>query len=476
MNSETIVPPSPPVQSSSPSDCDEKSAPSLTVSGSKPDERPHSREERQHGTAGKFASVTSEGRPDQRTSIALTIIAVLLSLHVVYFARTILMPIVAAVLLALLFRPLIRRFRRYRISDAVTAAFVLVFVVTVILGIVGNLIGPANQWLNDAPQSLRTVGKKLHVLRDRVDDLNRASQVVEDLAKGTLVEEESPETPYPFTPEEADDTSTMTDVVVDVEVAEASVASPSVAAAPVVPPANEREVIQAFDQTLDEPIEVQIQQPRLLARLQMLSSTGSILAEILMMLVLAYFLLASGDVLINSVLQTLPSRRERRSTVELVHSVEQGISSYLLTVTLINIGLGICIAFAMWLLGLPNPVLWGAMATIFNYVPFIGAICGTIIVAIVSILSFDSLGYALFPPLVFWLMTATEGNFITPQLLGRSMSLNPIMVFLSLSIWGWMWGIGGALLAVPILAVLKVGFDQFDRTKSLGTLLGDGSV
>ena len=395
-------------------------------------------------------------------TITTVIIAVLLGLHVVYFARTILMPIVAAGMLALLFRPVIRRFRRYRIPDAASAAFVLMLVVSLILACFGNLIGPANQWLNDAPENLRTVGKKLHVLRDQVDDLSRASEVVEDLAQGEIAEEETAEPPYPFAPESDGEVPPAPSE--NEETVDATVASS-------LDEVREGGSVTT-DLEVDEPIAVQVQQPRLLAGLQILSSTGSVLAELLIMLVLAYFLLAAGDVLLNNVLRTLPSRKEKRSTVELVHRVEQGISSYLLTVTVINLCLGTCVAFAMWLLVLPNPILWGAMAALFNFVPYLGPLCGTIIVLLVSILSFDSLGYAMLPPLVFWLMTATEGNFITPHLLGRSMSLNPIMVFLSLTIWGWMWGIGGALLAVPILAVLKVSFDQFERTQALGTLLG----
>ncbi len=457
MKSETIAPP--------PASCelpqlpdDESQQPPVAPPGETSDQQAPSETESE--PEEQVAPATLGWSYSRKTFIATIIIAVILALHVVYFARTILMPIVAGGMLALLFRPVVRRFRRYRVPDAVSAALVLVLLVSLILGVIANLISPANQWLNDAPESLRTVGRKLHVLRDHVEDLSRASQVVEDLAKGTIDTEASVETSYPFTPE-LDSEATASSQVVD-EV-------------PDTPPPTSLEEIEPAMLETSEPIEVHIQQPRLLAGLQVLSSTGSLLAELLIMLVLAYFLLASGDVLINNVLRILPSRREKRNTVELIHNVEHGISSYLLTVTLINMGLGTCVAIAMWLMGLPNPVLWGAMATVFNFVPYLGAVGGTVIVLLVSILSFDSLGYAFLPPLVFWLLTATEGNFVTPHLLGRSMSLNPIMVVLSLTVWGWMWGIGGALLAVPILAVLKVSFDQFDRTQPLGTLLGGDS-
>jgi predicted PurR-regulated permease PerM len=97
-------------------------------------------------------------------------------------------------------------------------------------------------------------------------------------------------------------------------------------------------------------------------------------------------------------------------------------------------------------------------------------------VVLVAILSFDSLVYAFVIPVVYFSLTALEGNIITPYLLGRSMSLNPIIVFLSLTFWGWMWGIGGAVIAIPIIAALKVGFEHFHSTRQLSLLLSGNSV
>lgn len=411
----------------------------------------------QESSQGESGTPGPGERVDRLRLGAILVIAGWLTLFAMYYARTLLMPIAAGIILGLLFRPVVRRGRRYRIPDAISAAFALGSVVAVVFLAFVNLLGPATTWLNDAPDKLQTVGQKLHVVRERVSDLNRASEMMEDLARGDVDSSKgSPkEPPFPFAPD---------------------------------PPVTDAESIESPDQTsssgprdrlngktveanVKEPVEVQIQQPRLLAGLQVLSSTGSVLAELLITVVLAYFLMAAGDVLINNVLRLMPSMREKRNVVELVHNVERGISSYLLTVTAINFCLGIAEAFAMWVLGVPNPLLWGVMATVFNFVPFLGALCGTVVILLVSILSFDSLAYAFIPPTVFWLLTLTEGNFITPHILGRSMCLNPIMVFLSLIVWGWMWGVGGALLAVPLLAALKVGFDQFERTRHLGVLL-----
>jgi predicted PurR-regulated permease PerM len=227
---------------------------------------------------------------------------------------------------------------------------------------------------------------------------------------------------------------------------------------------------------LNERVPVEVYQPKLTTGLVLLSSTGIVVGEWVVTLLLTFFLLTYGDELINNILKILPSIREKRKTVEFVYAVEQSISRYLLTVSCINLILGLLIGTAMWLLGMPSAVLWGAMATILNFVPFIGAIVGSFIVFLVAILSFDSLVYASMIPIVYFSLTALEGNIITPHLLGRSMSLNPIIVFLSLTFWGWMWGIGGAVVAIPIIAALKVGFEHFQSTQQISLLLSGNSL
>ncbi|QDU37171.1 AI-2 transport protein TqsA [Maioricimonas rarisocia] len=403
--------------------------------------------------------MSANARRSRRTSFAMVLIAVLLSLYTIYFTRTVLMPVVAGCMLALLTRPLVRRLRRYGIPDAFGGALVLLGLFIIVGGALGNLVGPAQQWLEEAPDNLRTAGEKLNVLRDPVADLSRASEMVENLAAGEV-----------DTTEGDADVSEEVDGDVEEELASA------VAGVGKEKPDSLRDTPLEKNAEEDEPVTVEVRQPRLVAGLAVLSSTGGVVAGLIIMFVLAYFLLASGDQLLNNILHLLPSMREKRSAVELVHSVEQAISSYLLTVTVINIGLGIVVAIAMWLLGLPNALLWGVMATLFNFVPLLGALCGVAVIFLVSILTFDSIAFALLPPFVFWIITTTEGNFVTPMVLGKSMSLNPFVVFLFLTIWAWMWGIGGAFLAVPILAVLKVGFDQFERTRPIGTLLGGAST
>jgi predicted PurR-regulated permease PerM len=175
-----------------------------------------------------------------------------------------------------------------------------------------------------------------------------------------------------------------------------------------------------------------------------------------MLVILLYFLLAYDGVFLTKLIKLLPTLADKKRAVSIASEIETNVSRYLLTVTLINIGLGLTVGTAAGFLGLPNPAMWGAMVAILNFVPYLGALTGIICMTLGAVLSFDSFAYALIFPAVYLLFATLEGNFITPWVMGRSLTLNPVMVLLSLSFWGWMWGIAGIILAVPILAAFKI--------------------
>ena len=184
--------------------------------------------------------------------------------------------------------------------------------------------------------------------------------------------------------------------------------------------------------------------------------TPEFVTSSVLLLILLYFLLAYDGDFIAKLIKLLPTLSDKKRAVSIAQEIESQVSRYLFTVTIINCCLGLAVGTAVGLLGLPNPVMWGALVAILNFVPYLGALTGIICMTIGAVLSFDSLGYALIFPAVYLGFGTLEGNFITPWVMGRSLTLNPVIILLSLVFWGWMWGIAGVILAVPILAAFKI--------------------
>ena len=189
-------------------------------------------------------------------------------------------------------------------------------------------------------------------------------------------------------------------------------------------------------------------------------------------LVLLYFMLAMGDKFLRRLVAALPDFRTKKQVVEITHQLQSDMSHYLLTVSAINVAFGAVVAVAMFATGMPNALLWGVMAAILNYIPFLGHTVSAIIIAVVALLSFPELSTALIPPGLFIVIAALEGNVITPMILARRLTLNPVAVVAALLIWGWMWGIVGLLLAVPLLVVAKIACDKIEPLHPVGEFLG----
>jgi predicted PurR-regulated permease PerM len=192
------------------------------------------------------------------------------------------------------------------------------------------------------------------------------------------------------------------------------------------------------------------------------TQTPEVITSGVLLIILLYFLLAYDGVFFGKVLNAMQRFEDKKRAVSIAREIERQISRYLLTVTAINIGLGIAVGTAVHLLGLRNPIMWGAMVAILNYIPYLGALTGIICMTIGAVLSFNSVGWAMVFPATYLVIATLEGNFFTPMLLGRSLTLNPVVILVSLAFWGWMWGIAGMILAVPILATFKIFCDHID--------------
>ncbi|SHF75559.1 Predicted PurR-regulated permease PerM [Litoreibacter ascidiaceicola] len=188
-------------------------------------------------------------------------------------------------------------------------------------------------------------------------------------------------------------------------------------------------------------------------------------------LILALFLLASGDMFYRKLTQSFPTLSGKKRALSTVYDIERQVSGYLLTITLINAGLGIAVGIAMWMIGLEYAYIWGIAAFLLNYLPVLGGVIGTLLVAAYAIVTFDSLSYALLAPISYQVLTSSEAQFVTPYIVGRRMELNIVAVFLTVVLWGWLWGIAGVIVAVPFLLVFKVVCNNFESLTVIGSFL-----
>jgi predicted PurR-regulated permease PerM len=201
------------------------------------------------------------------------------------------------------------------------------------------------------------------------------------------------------------------------------------------------------------------------------AGTRSVLDGLFTTVLVLYFLLVAGDIFLRRIVEILPTFSNKRQAVDISQQIQEDISAYLLTITAMNAAVGVATAAAMYLCGLGDPLLWGTTAFLLNYIPILGPLFGVGIFVLVGMLSFDGLGWALLPPALYFGIHLVEGESLTPMLLARRFTLNPVLIILSLVFWFWMWGMLGAILAVPMLAILKIVSDRLRPLKALGHFL-----
>jgi predicted PurR-regulated permease PerM len=202
-----------------------------------------------------------------------------------------------------------------------------------------------------------------------------------------------------------------------------------------------------------------------------ISSLGSFGGALAIIFAMLYFLLANGDQYREKIVKVLPTLHDKKRAVAIIRRIQQDVAHYLLSITVINGVLGCLIGLGLYLVDMPNPMLWGVMAAALNFVPYIGALLGEIIIGIVGLVTFADPVDAWNPVAVYLTLSAIEGQFVTPSVLGHRLTINPLIVFLAVLFWGWLWGIVGALLAVPLLACFKTVCDSVDRLHPVSEFL-----
>lgn len=348
-------------------------------------------------------------RPRRMTAIAVTGLFILALLAVFYVARDFFLPIVLAWTVTLLLKPVVRGLKKIGIPEAFGAFLVIACIVGGIVGGALLLSQPVKEWIGNAPQAMRTAETKVRALLSPAQKFKEAAAEVEKISNGTAVGEET------------------------------------------------------------EPVtKVEVKKPGFMNVL--LSRTTSLLMLAGETLVLVYFMLVSGDLLMLKAIQVLPKFGDKKRAVEIAHEIQEQVSRYLGSITMLNMIEGTMVGIGMALAGMPNPILWGVLAAFVNYIPYLGAMMCIGVISIVSLVTFDSIGRALTPPLIYLGINLSD-NFIAPFFLGKRMVLNPVVIFLVLMFWGWIWGIIGVLLAVPITMAFKIVCEKFESLAPIAELL-----
>jgi predicted PurR-regulated permease PerM len=342
------------------------------------------------------------------TNVALKGLFVLALFYTFYFARSVILPVVLAMLLALILSPAVRVLKRGAVPEPIGAAVVVLATLAALAYGAYRLTDPASEWIDKMPQVISQVERKLGTLRRSVAEVSKAAERMEQLA--TVA-------PKP------------------------NAAPPAVAAS----------------------------QPPLLQRV--LGVTKTVLVSAASTVVLLYFLLASGDMFLRKMVRVLDTFEDKKRAVGVARAIQSDMARYLFTITCINLGLGVVVGFALYLLDMPNPVLWGVMVATFNFIPYLGAATNLVILTVVAFLTFDDVSRVLTVTGVYLLIEIIEGQVVTPILTGRSLTLNPVMIFLAMLLWTWLWGVVGALIAVPLLMTLKIVCDHVESLQPVGEFL-----
>jgi predicted PurR-regulated permease PerM len=202
------------------------------------------------------------------------------------------------------------------------------------------------------------------------------------------------------------------------------------------------------------------------------SGTRAVITGLLTTAVLLFFLLISGNLFLRRLIEILPTMSDKKQAVAISNEIQRTVSGYLATIALMNLAVGFLTGIAAYFCGLSDPIMWGALAFLLNFAPYIGPLVGVGIFVLAGLLTFDSLWHAFLPAGLYLAIHIAEGEGITPMLLARRFTLNPVLVIISLIFWYWMWGVAGAILAVPMLATLKLVCDRIEPLMALGHFLG----
>lgn len=352
---------------------------------------------------------TKPSRPRPRASMALVVLATLAVSYTLWAAQDLILPVLLAVFFALIGNPIIRMLQRIWIPRFIGALLVLVFGIAGAVQLGRQLVTPASAWIRQAPSQMQELGPKLSSLVKPVREANKAAENIARAAGGE------------------------------------STAAPT----------------QVVKTETNNPYKVLTATPRLIA---------SVLAVVL----LTFFFMVYGQSLQRNAIALLPGRQHKRITVDILQSIEHEISRYVLTISIINALMGLAFAGALFFvlqMPLDEALLWGTMAALLNFAPYVGPLIGIMIMLVMGFVAFHDPLHSMLPAGIYLGLHTLEGQLITPIVLGKRMALSPLILILGLMVFGWLWGIIGLLLAVPMLVCVKIVLSKLEGLEGWAKLL-----
>lgn len=342
-----------------------------------------------------------------RASISLLVLATLAVGYTLWAAQDVLLPVLLAMFFALVGNPLIRGLRRLWVPRFVAALLVLVAGLTAAGAMAWQMLPPAMTWATEAPRQMRQLAPRLRELTRPVQDANKAAENLARAAGGQT--------------------------------------------------GRQPQVVRTAQ---DDPWRVVLATPRVLA---------SLLAVVL----LTFFFMVYGENLQRNAIALLPGRQQKKFTVGILHSIEREVSRYVLTISVINTVVGLVFAGLLAWMGfaLPEALLWGTLVALLNFAPYVGPLIGMVAMLLVGYVTFGDSLQTLVPAAAYLGLHTLEGQLVTPIVLGRRMALSPLVLILALMLFGWLWGIVGLLLAVPLLVCVKLVLARIEGLEGWARLL-----
>lgn len=351
-----------------------------------------------------------EGPPPRpRAPFSLVVLAVLAVGFTLWATQSLILPVLLAMFFALIGNPIIRVLQRLRVPRFLSALAVLASGIAITVLLAQQLVQPAGEWIREAPRELRSLAPKLQKITRPVQEANKAAENIARAAGG-----ETGGRP-----------------------------------------------VQVVKTEVNDPYKA-------------LTATPRIVASVLAVVLLTFFFMVYGQDLQRNAIALLPDRQKKKVTVDILQAIEVEVSRYVLTISVINLVVGMVFAACLYFfldVPLDEALLWGTMAALLNFAPYVGPLIGIIVMLLMGFASYDAPLQAVLPAAIYLGLHTLEGQIITPIVLGRTMALSPLILILALMVFGWLWGIIGLLLAVPMLVCVKIVLARLDGMEGWAHLL-----